>query len=46
MISLVKFDCSDCVVELFSHGRHRRKVTGRNQAGYHATERTFTNKKL
>ena len=43
MISLVKADCSDCLVELFSQGRHRKNVTGRNQAGYHAT---FTNEKF
>ena len=46
MISLVKADCSDCVVELFSHGRHRQSVTERTQAGYHATEHTLTNEKF
>ena len=44
MISLVKVYYPVYLVELFSHGRHRQNVTGRNQARHHATEHTFTNK--
>ena len=44
MISLVKVDYPDCVVELFSHCRDRQNVAGRKQAGYHATDHKFIDK--